>query len=400
MCLLFVKPATAEDLTAAQVEDFHRKNSDGYGVMYAKDNKLFICKAIGTAESWVEFYLKHQAIGKEHGIDMAFHLRMRTHGDVNNENTHPYPVFGFEEDSVMPVAMMHNGVLRTGNNADPSKSDTWHYIRDYLHVLAKDNPKIIFTDAFRKICGEHIGQGNKFVLMNHLGEMQIINKSAGKEFNGIWFSNTYAWNPHNSLLYPGFTPVYQPRSTTQIYGGTRYPHFGDEDYEGFSGLGSVGGRIHEFGNRDNNVKKGKATVFPTTQDKVTPPVDKSPTHIVHKNMTRRERKAQMRFLRGLEKQNLADRAGTDLAQYVWTDDDYDYVISMLDEPTFAQAKLVLTDPQIVSMLTMYGYQRTFFLLEEVVGGNLKIDDFIEYFRDQRKASNYFKERYSVSGVPA
>ena len=64
MCLLFVKPATATDLTAEQVADFHRNNSDGYGVMYAKDGKLHLNKAIGTVESWTKFYLEHQALGK------------------------------------------------------------------------------------------------------------------------------------------------------------------------------------------------------------------------------------------------------------------------------------------------------------------------------------------------
>ena len=280
---------------------------------------------------------------------MAFHLRMRTHGEVNNENTHPYPVFGFEEASLMPVAMMHNGVLKTGNATDTTKSDTWHYIRDFMHVIAKDNPKIIFTDAFKELLASHIGTGNKFVLMNHLGEMQIINKSAGKTWNGIWFSNTYAWNPNDTKLYPGFyqTPVnaitgHPPKYYGGLYGG-------DDDFE----FG-----LHTFGERTGS---NKVTVFPKAKDKPTTVVNKSPVVVTHKHMTRRERKAHMRYLRAKERS--LERVSTDLATYVWTDDDYDYVTAMLTEPMFDGAEKVITDPQIVSMLTMYGYQRTFFLIE-------------------------------------
>lgn len=211
MCLLFVKPASADHLTEAQVADFFTRNSDGYGAMYAKDGVLYTSKALGTKAEWVKFYMDHQAMG----IDMAFHLRMKTHGAIDLENCHPYPVYNFDgvPTADIAVAMMHNGVLSTGNSADHTKSDTWHYVRDYIHALTHGNPSVIFNPKFAEVISKHIGGGNKFVLMDSSGNTQIINKSSGIEWNGIWFSNTYAWQPHNDVLYPGAMPK------TAYYGG-------------------------------------------------------------------------------------------------------------------------------------------------------------------------------------
>jgi predicted glutamine amidotransferase len=58
--------------------------------------------------------------------EIAIHFRWTTHGKTDMLNCHPYDVIpGF-------IAMMHNGVLHTGNAADKNKSDTWHFIQGLL----------------------------------------------------------------------------------------------------------------------------------------------------------------------------------------------------------------------------------------------------------------------------
>jgi hypothetical protein len=134
-------------------------------------------------------------------------------------------VYGFDDKTRgkgTPVAMMHNGILSTGNAKDTSKSDTWHYIRDYIRPLIRKDQSLIFTDAFKRLISSHITSSNKFALMDALGNVQIINKHAGIEWNGAWFSNTYAWSARDEKIYPGISKSH-PQT---YYGGYEYGGYG------------------------------------------------------------------------------------------------------------------------------------------------------------------------------
>ena len=188
MCLLINQPTTAPVLPAHWLSDFFSYNSDGVGVMYSENNCLITEKILPKTDAeFIAFYNAHIA-----GKDCAYHLRMRTHGDTDLENCHPYIVLNHAEHG-MDLALMHNGILSTGNKADPSKSDTWHYIRDYLRPMLAGNPEFFLHPAFSKIVGDHIGSGNKFVLMDNAGRVATINQNAGVFWGGLWLSNTYAW---------------------------------------------------------------------------------------------------------------------------------------------------------------------------------------------------------------
>ena len=189
MCLLIVQPATAPTLSQAWLEDFYASNSDGVGIMRSVDGELLVEKILPVnAQEFVEFYRNHID-----GHDCAFHLRMKTHGNIDMENCHPYEVFNKAEHGV-DVWLMHNGILSTGNAADTTKSDTWHYIRDYLRPMLANNIDLIFTEAFADIIGEHIGASNKFVIMDSAGRTQTVNQDSGVFWGGRWLSNTYAWS--------------------------------------------------------------------------------------------------------------------------------------------------------------------------------------------------------------
>ena len=189
MCLLITQNSQAPALTNEWLEDFYDYNSDGVGVMRSDNGSLVIEKILPkSAKDFVKFYREHIE-----GKSCAFHLRMRTHGATDLENCHPYEVLN-SKDHGIDLWLMHNGILHTDNKADTTKSDTWHYIRDYLRPMLAGNPDFAFTDAFSELIGEHIGSSNKFVLMDNDGRMVTINKEAGVYWGGLWLSNTYAWS--------------------------------------------------------------------------------------------------------------------------------------------------------------------------------------------------------------
>lgn len=237
MCLL-VKQPKATIFTDAFLEDVFGKNSDGLGVMYAEEGKLHVYKCLpATAKDFIDFYRKHAE-----GRDCVWHARMKTHGDIDFENCHPYLV---TED----IWMAHNGILSTGNKNDKTKSDTWHFIRNVLRPALTANPDLILDPEYQNYLGDMIGNSNKFGFVRADGEIVIINEQAGVEFENAWLSNTYAWTPSKfgfRSAYQGnggYTDMYSGynRGWWSAYDNDEYPDYGvSPDNLTPKGFGKVG----------------------------------------------------------------------------------------------------------------------------------------------------------------
>lgn len=233
MCLLVTQSKNSPILSDAWLEDFFDYNSDGVGVMYSNNGDLVVKKIIPkSAKEFIQFY--HADIA---GRDCSFHLRMRTHGEIDLSNCHPYEVLNRAEHGI-DLWLMHNGILSTGNKANPKMSDTWHYINDYLKPMLAGNPDFAFHPSFKALIEDHIGGSNKFVLMDNEGRQVVINKDAGVYWAGLWLSNTYAWSASNSA---GKKPVGVKKShkqakekpdTKPVYKGYQ-SYMWDDDYQGY-----------------------------------------------------------------------------------------------------------------------------------------------------------------------
>lgn len=196
MCILIHHPAGSE-LTDEHFADFYTSNPDGFGAIINTGRKVEVIKRVGTLREIQHLYHKFVK-----GHDAVIHMRWRTHGDIDLANCHPYEV-------VPGLWMSHNGVLSTGNTADPTKSDTWHYINEYLRPLLARDPELIHEPAFQTLVERHIGYSNKFGFMSSDGRSVIINRDAGLEHEGVWYSNTYAWTPSKfGYKYPGANTSY------------------------------------------------------------------------------------------------------------------------------------------------------------------------------------------------
>ena len=245
MCLIVTQNSTSPVLSNDWLIDFHASNSDGAGVMYSNNGALVIQKILPkSAQDFIEFY--HSSIK---GKNCAFHLRMKTHGDIDLENCHPYEVLN-QSDHGIDLWLMHNGILSTGNSADISKSDTWHYIRDYLRPMLIDNPDFAFHPSFADIVGKHIGSSNKFVMMDDQGRQAIINQSSGVFWGGLWLSNTYAWSASSSAsdkpnksakeakAQAKEKPVkFKPVNSSYAYYDSRVDDYFDGEYRGLNVIG-------------------------------------------------------------------------------------------------------------------------------------------------------------------
>ena len=259
MCLLINQP---EGVTFSDdwIRDFHTRNSDGFGYMYAENDVIYTNKTFGGIETILQMY--KQVAGRA----AALHFRMATHGDVCEINTHPYKILG--EDTGYPLFLMHNGVLSIGNTADKTKSDTWHYIRHILKPLLTRDPEMFMDPAFKELVEDHIGASNKFIIMDAYGNTEIFNESSGTEWEAnagkpkAWMSNQYAWSASKAGLYRG----------NRSYGGYRGSYksgyeWGDEgDYYGGGWYGS---------HQKTTPPAGTQTTTPATTTGETQTVEKS-----------------------------------------------------------------------------------------------------------------------------
>lgn len=182
MCILIHHPV-GTIFSVEQLNDFYTKNSDGFGAIVKRGDTVDVIKSVGSIEEIMSLYHAHVA-----GYEAIIHYRMRTHGEIDISNCHPYEV-------VPGIWMAHNGVLSTGNSKDARMSDTWHYIQDYLKPLLERDPSLIMQPAFQRLVADHIGTNNRFGFMTQDGDAVILNRTSGVEHDGIWYSNTYAWSP-------------------------------------------------------------------------------------------------------------------------------------------------------------------------------------------------------------
>jgi hypothetical protein len=200
--------------TKGMLKDIYTSNSDGIGFMYAAKEGLKVIKHLPKSEADAIACIKRMPNDER---EIAIHFRMTTHGDTDLTNCHPYDVVpGY-------IAMMHNGVLHTGNAADASKSDTWHFIKDYLASPVSEHPDMVFNESFLNMVGDYI-DNNRFVFMNGEGRMSHVNFEQGIEHDGMWFSNTYAWKPASLI----------PNYYTGVSKGWKYKNYAawdDAEYE-------------------------------------------------------------------------------------------------------------------------------------------------------------------------
>ena len=211
MCLITYATA-AKTIQLLNNEQFFNSvltnNGDGVGVMYASSKRLTISRFLTSTPSQTLRDLL-AAMPKDMATMVGIHWRMRTHGEINLSQCHPYTV-------TPTIALMHNGILSQGNATDDTKSDTWHYINSVIRPALLADAELYNSQLFTEFLGKDIGANNRFLIMRADGKTHLINKSTGIENDGVWFSNTYAWEP--STVIPDYRQAAFNRSYIDYFG--------------------------------------------------------------------------------------------------------------------------------------------------------------------------------------
>jgi predicted glutamine amidotransferase len=193
MCIAILQ-TKGKVLSPAQIEKGWNINRDGGGFAYVKDGKVEIEKGFLTLDKFKEAYARATDLYAENSPFLV-HMRIRTSGNTDKHNTHPFPVKG--------GAMIHNGILftPTGIHAGKGKkqnSDTKVVASSLFNILVKQDLIHAAADI-----GEVIGRANKFAFLFHDGDYLIINESSGYWADGIWYSNYGCRLPENTASKSG-----------------------------------------------------------------------------------------------------------------------------------------------------------------------------------------------------
>lgn len=190
MCLLICKAANKkvckEDMLRAW-----KANSNGAGIGYAKNNKLYLDKG------YFEFDEFWQSVVKNMELPMIIHFRLASAGIISKDNCHPFKVG-------TSLLMAHNGTIHIPT--DGVKSDT----AMLAELLSLFKPQcgintFLKTQSGSWIMEKFISFWDKVAFLEPNGEFIIFNKTRGVEEEGVWYSND----------------CYKAKQTMQHFYGTR-----------------------------------------------------------------------------------------------------------------------------------------------------------------------------------
>jgi len=188
MCIAIYKSADKE-ISKETLQECWDHNPDGAGYMYNVNGHLKVKKGYFKFEDFWKSYT-NSCQGKK----AVLHFRIKTHGEINKENCHPFNI----NDN---LAFVHNGIIgAVETKSDKTKSDTWHFNDHILKPLINKYSDILEADSFQLMIGDFVGS-SKLVFLDNQDNVKIFNEDKGTWDDGVWYSNT-SYKPRQTYVAP------------------------------------------------------------------------------------------------------------------------------------------------------------------------------------------------------
>ena len=193
MCIIAIKEKGVDLPTKDKLENMWENNPHGAGLAFAMDEKVYINKGFLNKKEFLSFLEDLRSQAKN--IPMLLHFRIATHGGINQECTHPFPIA--ENDSlkklqlITDVAVAHNGIIKI--DADEGMSDTMTYIAKVLYNIKQTYGDFYKHPRVLKAIEANINS-SKMAFLDKEGKIYKVGEWV-KEKDGIFYSNdTYLEN--------------------------------------------------------------------------------------------------------------------------------------------------------------------------------------------------------------
>lgn len=239
MCLIVYKQNEESKFSNHQFKSMVTRNQDGLGIMWRENGRVLTEKVVGSKADQFALWQKHR--DKE---EYAMHARLRTHGDVNEINCHPYEVLNMDKGDPIDLYMMHNGVISDAPNIYNNMSDTWHFVEYFIKPIAKMHLDELWNDKDLQVWISKKVGGSKLLFMRSDevkgNSVLIFNYSLGTVDNKCWLSNTHS-NSHTGFYYTGEGFLHTLPSPNTTYSGhnQNFCRTGGVDTKGTTKVGTT-----------------------------------------------------------------------------------------------------------------------------------------------------------------
>jgi hypothetical protein len=189
MCIAIAKPAGVT-IPRDILENCFENNPDGAGFMYYDPvEQLVIKRGFFSFEDFWKAWEPYQE--KVAGL----HFRIKTHGQINEENCHPFQIS-------TKLAFIHNGII-TRMPVNKDHSDTWQFNERMLKpLLQRYGYGFVKDSILQQLIEEYIGY-SKLVFLNSRGQFFLYNERYGTNKDGVWYSNDSFKKYHVKKVYSG-----------------------------------------------------------------------------------------------------------------------------------------------------------------------------------------------------
>lgn len=201
MCIIAIKCKGVDMPSEQTLRNMWVNNPHGAGIMYAGDDgKVYIDKGF---MDWTSFIGRIHTLGEPETLkDMAIvmHFRIATHGGINPNNTHPFPVSGRIDAlkklrQACKVGVAHNGIIPI--TPREGISDTMEFIASELAPLAAVRPKWYKDKPTLAKIGKRIQ--SKLAVLDGAGVISYYGDFIAEK-DGMIYSNT-SYKPRYSAVY-------------------------------------------------------------------------------------------------------------------------------------------------------------------------------------------------------
>ena len=198
MCVIAFAPEGVELPSETIRSDMWYSNSDGAGMMYVLNKRVYIekgfmdIKSFENAIAGVEKKLRKQKLTSK-DIPFLLHYRIGTHGPNSEGLTHPFPITPHNDmmqalDLYTDVGVAHNGIIYSVTPKN-TISDTMQYIKDVLVPLYRSNPEFYVDDNIQDLIDNTI-DGSRLAIIDRKGQFVLLGHWVElDEAPGVLFSN-------------------------------------------------------------------------------------------------------------------------------------------------------------------------------------------------------------------
>ena len=186
MCLIVVGNKDKVSKQKTILENALRINSNGFGLMYFKNDDVLSKKTLSKNFVDVENLIK--SVVEDCSDKLALHFRFATQGVVDKINTHPITVLNKDSDG-RSVKLMHNSPMLPTALIDKDRSDTHQFVKYYLRPVLKSNPDLLYNQKWLEQLNADCDSARMVFADGKTNSFIYVNKKLWEKKDKIWYSN-------------------------------------------------------------------------------------------------------------------------------------------------------------------------------------------------------------------